>query len=149
MTIKRNAIASYALALTTLLVLFLPAAGTAANAGYDNNVGVVTFAMNSGDVLPAFKSNSSDNRTVKYVRIVTATGAGKYYKLRAGTAGTGQVLFWETGTKDVYNTALEAGTTQTVQFNTNWTLPNGGLYLETDDTSTSGVGVYLYTAFGN
>ena len=149
MTITRKSIASYALALTALFVMFLPAVGNADNATYNNNVGVVVFDMASGDTLPAFKSNSSNNRTAKHVYIVTATGSGKYYRLREGTDGTGHEILYHFGSKDMHGDTLTAGTTQTIHLDVDWTLPNTGMYLETDDSVTSGYGVYIETVFGN
>lgn len=99
--------------------------------------GVITLSGNA-DTLAASPSNTAPVRRIKLIEIVS-TGGLKNYEIKAGTTSSGTTLFSTYLAKDNSSTAFAAGTTGTLTFiNRNIRVPTQGLFLLTDDTSTSG-----------
>lgn len=96
----------------------------------------------SADTLAAAPANPGTKRRTTQVRVVS-TNANKSYVIRAGTSASGTKIWEGYLDKDEHDTAFAAGTTHTMTWLAEFEVPATGLYLETDDTSTSGA-IYLY-----
>lgn len=126
--------------LNYLLALVFVACGVICYGGSD--VAGVVRLSGSGDTLAAKPADAPTKRRTTQVRLVS-TNANKSYVIRAGTSASGTKLWEGYGDKDEHDTAFSAGTTHTMTWLAEFEVPSTGLYLETDDTSTSGA-IYLY-----
>jgi hypothetical protein len=123
----------------TTLFLALALVGIAST-----DVGEVVRMSGSGDTLAASPTERSPARYIETVRLHSSQGV-KHFKLRAGTASDGTLLFQHFLNKDDSAVDVATGTDRSFTVrDLNIAIPKGGLYLETDSDTTSGA-LYLYT----
>lgn len=121
------------------LFLLIALVGVAAT-----ETGSVIRMSGSGDTYAASPVNITPKRYVESLRLHSSQGV-KHFKLRAGTASDGALLFQHFLNKDDSAVDVATGTDRSFTVrDLNIEIPKTGLYLETDSDTTSGA-LYLYT----
>jgi hypothetical protein len=122
--------------------LFLAAIGIAST-----EAGGVIRMSGSGDTVAAVGSEMPV-RYIETIRLHSSQGV-KHFKLRAGTASDGTLLFQHFLNKDDSAVDVATGTDRSFTVrDLNIQVPVGGVYLETDSDTTSGA-LYMYTRKAN
>lgn len=126
-------------ALNFIMALGLIGYAAVTLAGTDTNA-VINLSGSADTVSPV--QTPGVKRRATLVRYI-GTNADKTYIVRSGSAESGSVLWGGYLDKDEHDVDFAAGTTGTMTWKVDFLVPNA-MYLQTDDTTTSG-NLYIYT----